>query len=125
MKSLFSRSVIVLFIVVGFAGVATMGGCTMNQGQSISSLQSQDMKIVDGKTTEKQLIATLGEPQNTRTTTDGTTVLTWVGSQEYHSALFFVAALYGQSKYKSYTLNAFVKNGVVIKHTIMSTNYGE
>ncbi len=118
------RRMTTVFFAMAILSLGLLTGCTESQGTSVNELQTEISSIKDGQTTEKQLIAALGQPYMVKTNLDGTETLGWMGAQEHQNALLLLTAV-GVSaghSYHSRTLDVVVKNGVVISHTIVTNN---
>jgi hypothetical protein len=101
------------FVFVAFL----VAGCAAyHHGTDLSSLEQTP--IVKGQTTEKELIARFGEPQNQTIRSDGKKMLMW---SDANSSVPFMGI--GATHVKSRTLSAMCLDGVVVDFTDSSGGY--
>lgn len=106
-----------LSLAVGVLLGSALAGCTpYHHGTDLSSLDQTP--IVKGQTTEKELIARFGEPQNQTTRADGKKMLSW------HDANSSVPLMgIGATHVKSRSLSATCVDGVVVDFTDSTGGY--
>lgn len=101
------------FVCIAFL----VAGCAAyHHGTDLSSLEKAP--IVKGQTTEKELIARFGEPQNQTLRPNGKKMLIW---SDANSNVPFMGI--GVTHVKSHTLSATCLDGVVVDFTDSSGGY--
>ena len=106
-----------------------VGSCsrTIKQGADVNALAG--VKIEKSKTTKAELVKQLGAANSVMIHGDGTEILSWSGAvgEEHDSAFmmlmpFAASAAHMKEDVHSVTLQATVKDGIVIDFTLLDGN---
>jgi hypothetical protein len=105
-------------------------GCTQSINSGTDTQKLESLKIEKNKTTEQELVASLGPPQSSTDRGDGTTILTWSGvSGQSHdaTAMIFVPVVGGFFAHANVnattrSLSVTVRNGIVVDYTEVTSN---
>jgi PBP1b-binding outer membrane lipoprotein LpoB len=111
-------------------GCLIAAGCNDTYHSGVDVRKIENVKIEKNKTTEQDLIASLGPPANTMIRGDGSKMLMWSGvDAQSHDAtglilVPFVGGLLAHDDVNAHTssITATVVNGIVVDYTISDSN---